>query len=35
MEDPKGSPASEQATPERIMQLGLGFWGLKDAAERG
>jgi hypothetical protein len=29
MEDPKGSPASEQATPERIMQLGLGFWGSK------
>ena len=29
MEDHKGSPASEQATPERIMQLGLGFWGSK------
>ena len=29
MEDPKGSPASEQATPEQIMQLGLGFWGSK------
>ena len=29
MEDPKGSPASEQATPERILQLGLGFWGSK------
>jgi hypothetical protein len=29
MEDSKGSPASEQATPERIMQLGLGFWGSK------
>ncbi len=29
MEDPKGSPASEQATPERILSLGLGFWGSK------
>ena len=29
MEDPKGSPTSEQATPERILQLGLGFWGSK------
>src|SRR5918998_1124896 len=29
MEDPKGPPASEQATPERILQLGLGFWGSK------
>ena len=29
MEDLKGSPASEQATPERILQLGLGFWGSK------
>src|ERR671920_1179721 len=29
MEDLKGSPASEQATPERIMQLGLGYWGSK------
>ena len=29
MEDPKGSPASEQATPEGILQLGLGFWGSK------
>jgi hypothetical protein len=29
MENPEGSPASEQATPERIMQLGLGFWGSK------
>jgi hypothetical protein len=29
MDNPKGSPASEQATPERIMQLGLGFWGSK------
>src|SRR5215210_6722159 len=29
MEDPKGSPASEQATPERIMQLGLGYWDSK------
>ena len=29
MEDPKGPPTSEQATPERIMQLGLGFWGSK------
>jgi hypothetical protein len=29
VEDPKGSPASEQATPERILQLGLGFWGSK------
>ena len=29
MEDPKGSPASKQATPEQIMQLGLGFWGSK------
>ena len=29
MEDPKGPPTSEQATPERIMQLGLGYWGSK------
>ena len=29
MEDPKGPPATEQASPERIMQLGLGFWGSK------
>jgi hypothetical protein len=29
MEDPKGSPTSERSTPERIMQLGLGFWGSK------
>src|SRR5919106_3811999 len=29
VEDPKGSPASEQATPEGILQLGLGFWGSK------
>jgi len=29
MEDSKGSPASEQTTPEQIMQLGLGFWGSK------
>src|SRR4028118_2085405 len=29
MEDPKGSPAGEQATPERILSLGLGFWGSK------
>jgi O-methyltransferase domain/Dimerisation domain len=29
MENPKGSPASEQATPERILSLGLGFWGSK------
>src|SRR5919112_648664 len=29
MEDPKGPPASEQATPERILGLGLGFWGSK------
>src|SRR5215203_382076 len=29
VEDPKGSPASEQASPERILQLGLGFWGSK------
>ncbi len=28
-EDPKGSPAGEQATPEWILQLGLGFWGSK------
>src|SRR5215218_3568026 len=30
VEDPKGSPASEQATPEGILQLGLGFWGSKE-----
>jgi hypothetical protein len=29
MEDPKGPPTSEQATPERILGLGLGFWGSK------
>src|SRR3712207_6606567 len=29
MENPKGSPANQQTTPERIMQLGLGFWGSK------
>ncbi len=29
MEAPKGPPTSEQATPERIMQLGLGYWGSK------
>jgi len=29
MEDPKDFPTSEQATPEGIMQLGLGFWGSK------
>src|SRR5215207_7848118 len=29
MENPEGSPAGEQATPERIMQHGLGFWGSK------
>jgi hypothetical protein len=29
MEDPKGSPASEQLTPERILGLGLAFWGSK------
>jgi predicted transcriptional regulator len=29
MEDPKGPPTMEQATPERIMQLGLGYWGSK------
>jgi Dimerisation domain len=29
MEDPKGTPATKQATPERILQLGLGFWGSK------
>jgi hypothetical protein len=29
-EEPKGSPSSEQqATPERILGLGLGFWGSK------
>ena len=27
MEGPNGSPTSERSTPERIMQLGLGFWG--------
>ena len=35
MEDPKSLPTSEQLTPEQLMQLGLGFWGLKDAPERG
>src|SRR5215203_4782827 len=29
MEDPKGPLTSERSTPERIMQLGLGFWGSK------
>jgi hypothetical protein len=29
MEDAKGSPASEQLTPERILGLGLAFWGSK------
>src|ERR687883_900224 len=29
MEDPKGPPTSEQATPEQILGLGLGFWGSK------
>ena len=29
MEEPKGSPTGQQSTPERIMQLGLGFWGSK------
>jgi hypothetical protein len=29
MENSKCSPASEQATPEPTMQLGLGFWGSK------
>jgi hypothetical protein len=29
VEDHKGSPASQQATPERILGLGLGFWGSK------
>jgi hypothetical protein len=29
MEDPKGPPTGERSTPERIMQLGLGFWGSK------
>ncbi len=29
MEDPKGLPTSEQSTPERILSLGLGFWGSK------
>ena len=29
MEAPKGPPTTEQATPERIMQLGLGYWGSK------
>ncbi len=29
MDDSKDSPASEQATPELILQLGLGFWGSK------
>src|SRR5918911_2742708 len=29
MEDPKGPPTSEQSTPERILGLGLGFWGSK------
>ena len=29
IEDPKGSPASEQLTPEQILSLGLGFWDSK------
>jgi Dimerisation domain len=29
MEDPKGPPKSERSTPERILGLGLGFWGSK------
>lgn len=29
MEDPKGLPTNEQPTPERILSLGLGFWGSK------
>ena len=29
MEDPKGPLTSERSTPERIMRLGLGFWGSK------
>jgi hypothetical protein len=29
MEDSKVPPTSEQATPERILGLGLGFWGSK------
>src|ERR671910_1959900 len=29
MDAPKGPPVSEQLTPERILQLGLGFWGSK------
>jgi hypothetical protein len=29
MEDPKGPPTSERSTPERILSLGLAFWGSK------
>lgn len=29
MKDSKEPPTSEQSTPERILQLGLGFWGSK------
>lgn len=29
MEDPEGPSTSEQSTPERILSLGLGFWGSK------
>ena len=29
MKDSKEAPISEQATPERILQLGLAFWGSK------
>ena len=29
MEDSKGLPTSEQSTPERILSLGLSFWGSK------
>ena len=29
MEDPKGPSTSERSTPERILSLGLAFWGSK------
>jgi hypothetical protein len=29
MQDSKGAPTGEQTTPERILGLGLGFWGSK------
>ena len=29
MKDSKETPISEQSTPERILSLGLAFWGSK------